>query len=210
MTSTPVSTKLNVPIADLLKDYEVDESKVQRIAFRTFKPALEVVPHDPAWAGHFRELRDKIASTLGASALLINHIGSSSVPGLPAKPVIDIDLVVADLEDEASYVPALEGVGFHFLLREPEWFGHRFFCDYAPVSCNLHVFGALCPEVERHRIFRDRLLTCDEDRELYARTKKEAMAEILMRGETLAEYNKRKEEVIRQILKRAFQSLGYL
>lgn len=209
----PAATELkglSVPLAILLKDYECDPSRLQRISHRVSKPPLEVVPFDPTWADRFLELHKRIVSALGDVAILVAHTGSTSIPGIPAKPVIDIDLVVSELENEASYVPALEAAGFQFLLREPEWHGHRFFCGYEPISCNLHVWGPANPEVERHRIFRDWLIGNDDDRELYAHVKKGAVAETVMRGENVEEYNKRKEHIIKEILQRAFRSLGYL
>ncbi|KAI0469789.1 grpb/dephospho-CoA kinase [Xylariaceae sp. FL0804] len=216
MSSTPHVRSLppNVSLADLLKDTEFEPSKVQRIAHRRSAPPLKVVPYDPAWPSHFQSLQSKIMTAVGKSAVSVAHTGSTSIPGIPAKPIIDIDAVVSDVEDEAAYVPALEAAGFHFILREPHWHGHRFFCTYGQerppaMPCNLHVWGAACPtEVERHRIFRDWLLECAEDRELYARTKAEASSESLRLGESMMEYTQRKEEVIRQVLKRAFRNLG--
>jgi GrpB-like predicted nucleotidyltransferase (UPF0157 family) len=86
--------------------------------------------------------------------LVVEHVGSTAVVGLPAKPVIDIDLTVADSVDEAAYVPALEGVGFRLVIREPWWHEHRCLVHDDP-RCNLHVFSPGAPEPVRHRIFRD-------------------------------------------------------
>lgn len=203
---------LNAPIAAVIAEYEDDVFKVDRVAHRTEenKVPLEVVPYDPAWPSHFQEIRARIVSALGTTALMIAHVGSTSIPGISAKPVIDIDMVVKDTEDEASYVPALEAAGFQFLFRQAEWHNHRFFVGHQPISCNLHLFGKQCPEVEKHRIFRDYLLGCDEDRDLYARTKIAAVAVAVKEGENVEGYNHRKEAVIKQIIQRAFKSIGYL
>ena len=86
---------------------------------------IELVPADPAWPDRFAVERDAIVDALAEVAVRVEHVGSTSVPGLAAKPTIDIVLCVPDSTDEAAYVPALEAEGFVFLLREPEWFEHR-------------------------------------------------------------------------------------
>ena len=84
-----------------------------------------VVAHDPAWPQIYATVADRIREALGTRVLDLDHIGSTSVPGLPAKPVIDIDLTVADSSDEPAYVPALEAAGFRFVLCESGWHEHR-------------------------------------------------------------------------------------
>lgn len=102
--------------------------------------------------------------------LLLQHAGSTSVPGLPAKPVIDIVLVVANSADEPAYLPALEAAGYTLRIREPEWHEHRML-NGPDTAVNLHVFSEGCTEVERMIRFRDRLRTNETDRALYAATK---------------------------------------
>jgi GrpB-like predicted nucleotidyltransferase (UPF0157 family) len=123
----------------------------------------------------------------------------------------DIDLVLSSnsMDVEPYYVSRLEKAGFQFLIREPTWHEHRFFAAHEPMSCNLHVWGPRCPEVERHRVFREWLRNHEDDRELYARTKRECAAVSREKGEVVMEYNLRKEDVIRQILARAFKDLGH-
>jgi GrpB-like predicted nucleotidyltransferase (UPF0157 family) len=103
--------------------------------------------------------------------LRIEHVGSTSVPGLPAKPIIDILLVVADSAKETEYVTALEGAGYTLHVREPSWYEHRMFKG-PENDVNLHVFSVDCPEVVRMLAFRDWLRTTEADRELYARSKR--------------------------------------
>ncbi|POR38102.1 hypothetical protein TPAR_01696 [Tolypocladium paradoxum] len=177
---------------------------------RKFPNKIEIVEPDPTWPARYQLLKSRIEAALGAQALSIAHAGSTSVPGLPAKDVVDMDLTVPDPADEGAYVPALEAAGFHFRTREPHWHQHRFFSCYAPAAANLHVFGLGCPEVARHRIFRDWLARCDGDRQLYAQTKRQAAAATVAAGERLAMYNLRKEPVIREILQRAFRDAGYI
>jgi GrpB-like predicted nucleotidyltransferase (UPF0157 family) len=159
---------------------------------------IEIVPSDPAWPDVFQTLAATIAHALGDRALSIEHVGSTSVAGLPAKPIIDIDLVVADSGDEGSYVPALEAAGFALRVREPWWYGHRCLAHAVP-RCNLHVFSPDCPEAARHLIFRDWLRQDAGDRRRYADAKCAAAAEANERGEHVMQYNARKQDVIRQI-----------
>ena len=102
-------------------------------------------------------------------------MGSTSVPGLAAKPVIDIVLEVADTTAEAAYVDDLGAAGYVLHFREPEWFEHRLFRT-PEGSVNLHVFPAGCPETDRMVRFRDWLRSNAADRELYLRTKRELAA----------------------------------
>jgi GrpB-like predicted nucleotidyltransferase (UPF0157 family) len=104
--------------------------------------------------------------------MAVAHVGSTSVPGLAAKPVIDILLVVANPADEPAYLPHLEAAGFRLVIREPDWHQHRVLKG-PETNVNLHVFGANSPEIRRMLLFRDRLRTHDEERELYERTKRD-------------------------------------
>ncbi|RKK15899.1 hypothetical protein BFJ66_g10816 [Fusarium oxysporum f. sp. cepae] len=107
-------------IQDVLKHYEYDPSIVQRVGKRTFeKLPLQIEPPDPAWPQQFQTLKSIIQEALGHKALSISHVGSTAVPNLPAKAIIDIDLTVPDPTAEATYIPALESKGFQFLTREP-------------------------------------------------------------------------------------------
>lgn len=171
--------------------------------------AVDVVEPDAAWPEWFSALESRIREALQRHALAVEHVGSTAVPGLPAKPVIDIDLTVADPADEVSYVPALEAAGFQLRVREPWWFGHRMLRAAEP-ACNLHVFGPDSPELVRHRIFRDWLRENLEDRLLYGHTKRTAAAAATDAGEHVMQYNARKEQVVREIYDRAFEAMGLL
>jgi GrpB-like predicted nucleotidyltransferase (UPF0157 family) len=168
---------------------------------------IEIVPSDPAWPDVFRSLAAIIARALGDRALSIEHVGSTSVAGLPAKPIIDIDLVVADSADEGSYVPSLEAAGFALRVREPWWYGHRCLARAHP-RCNVHVFSPDCAEAARHRIFRDWLRQDAGDRRRYADAKLAAAAAANENGEHVMQYNARKQDVIRQIYAHAFRAAG--
>lgn len=166
-----------------------------------------VVASDPSWPETYRRLAAEIADALGDVALAVEHVGSTSVPGLPAKPVIDIDLTVADSREEASYVPALARRGFVLVIREPWWYGHRCL-RHANPAANLHVFSPGCPEAERHRIFRDWLRAQPGDRARYAAAKAAAAATTRASGGTTTDYNAGKEGVVREIYARAFRARG--
>lgn len=173
------------------------------------QPGIHVVAPDPAWPERFAALAATVRAALGDRALAVEHVGSTSVAGLPAKPIIDIDLTVADSADEASYVPALEAVGFRLIIREPWWQEHRCFTHDDP-KANLHVFSPDAAEPVRHRIFREWLLAHPEDRDLYRDTKLAAATAANEAGEHVMKYNARKESVIHEIYDRAFRAAGLL
>lgn len=151
------------------------------------------------WSLWFNQERARIERALGVRALRTEHVGSTSVPGLVAKPIIDIVLVVADSSDESAYVPSLEGVGYKLVVCEPDWFQHRMFKGFSP-EVNLHVFTVGCVEVDRMTGFRDWLRDHPDDRDLYARAKRELSQ---MRWKYVQNYADAKTDVVRQILQRA-------
>jgi len=160
---------------------------------------IELAPYDPRWPAQFDALAARIRAALGSRVLLLEHVGSTSVPGLSAKPVIDLVLAVADSADEASYVPLLQAQGFVLRIREPGWFEHRML--QAPeIAGNLHVFSAGCAEIGRMLAFRDHLRAHAEDRTLYER-KKQALA--ARRWRHVQHYADAKSDVVQEILARA-------
>jgi GrpB-like predicted nucleotidyltransferase (UPF0157 family) len=170
---------------------------------------IEVTNPDPAWPRQYDQLASRIRQVLGWRVLQLEHVGSTSVQGLAAKPVIDIDLTVADPGREQDYVPALELIGFRLTIREPWWYGHRALVTDEP-RCNLHVFGFESPEPVKHRIFRDWLRGNPGDRDRYATAKRQAASEANAAGEHVMQYNARKQQVIREIYHRAFVAAGLL
>jgi GrpB-like predicted nucleotidyltransferase (UPF0157 family) len=160
---------------------------------------IVVADYDPEWPRWFEQAAERIRGTLGEAALELHHVGSTSVPGLAAKPLIDINLVVADTTEEDAYVPKLEELGYILRVREPDWFEHRMLRGYDP-PVNLHVFPAGCEEVERMLVLRDWLRTHEDDRELYSRTKRELAAR---EWKYVQNYADAKSEVVQEILARA-------
>jgi GrpB-like predicted nucleotidyltransferase (UPF0157 family) len=132
---------------------------------------IRLVDYDPEWPRIFQREACRIRAALGERAVRIEHVGSTAVPGLAAKPLIDILLAVADSADEAAYLPALEAAGYALRIREPAWHEHRLLKG-PDTDVNLHVFSLGCPEIKRMLRFRDHLRRHAADRRLYERTKR--------------------------------------
>ncbi|MEW9676795.1 GrpB family protein [Lentibacillus sp. L22] len=149
------------------------DEDLQKVTVGERKPhnaPITLIKYDPRWPGLFDREATRIHSVLGDKALQVEHVGSTSVPGLCAKPIIDILLIVADAADEMAYVPDFERAGYTLRIREPEWFEHRMFKG-PDTDINLHVFSKGASEAGRMLRFRDWLRTNDADRSKYARVK---------------------------------------
>lgn len=166
---------------------------------RPLSGPIVIADYDPEWPQRFEREVAKIRGALGDRALLIEHTGSTAVPGLAAKPIIDVALVVADSADEETYVPALQRAGYVLRLREPDWYEHRMLRT-PEKTVNLHVFSRGCVEVDRMVAFRDRLRTNESDRLLYERTKRELATRKWKYGQHYADA---KTSVIQEIIARA-------
>lgn len=160
---------------------------------------VELVDYDAAWPGLFEREAERIRAALGERARLLEHTGSTSVPGLAAKPIIDMTLAVPDSADEDAYVPLLEEAGYVLRIREPDWYEHRLFKG-PDTSVNLHVFSEGSPEIDRMLSFRDRLRTNTADRELYERRKRELAAE---KWKYVQDYADAKTAIVEEIVARS-------
>jgi GrpB-like predicted nucleotidyltransferase (UPF0157 family) len=160
---------------------------------------VQVVDYDPAWPGLFQREAERIRAVLGERVVQLEHVGSTSVPGLAAKPIIDIMLIVPDSSEEPAYVPDLEAAGYVLVIREADWYQHR--CFKGPdTNVNLHVYSPGCPEIERYLIFRDRLRGHPDERAHYQRVKRE----LSERDWTyVQQYADAKTEVVESIIARA-------
>ena len=188
----PASKAENATTEEYLRSVTISER-------RPHNGTIDLVPYDPNWPVYFYRHAERIRRALSEKVLQLEHVGSTSVPGLSAKPVIDMVLVVADSTDEASYVPPLESEGFVLRIREPTWFEHRLL--KAPdIKGNLHVFSRGCGEIDRMLAFRDWLRTHDADRDLYERAKQELAART---WSDVEHYAQAKSEVVVDILQRA-------
>ncbi len=160
---------------------------------------IAVVDYDPQWPRLFEREALRIRGVLGERVVMLEHVGSTSVPGLAAKPRIDMLLVVPDSSDEPSYVAPLEAAGYRLVIREPEWYQHRVFKG-PDTDVNLHVFSPGCVEITRMLSFRDWLRAHPEDRQHYDCTKRELAAKD---WKYVQNYADAKSEVVERILARA-------
>jgi GrpB-like predicted nucleotidyltransferase (UPF0157 family) len=178
------------------------EEKIREVAvgeLKLFDSSITLVEYDPLWPEYFAREAWRIKNILGNRALRVEHVGSTSVPGLVAKPIIDMLLVVVDSADEPSYAPALEAAGYRLTIREPEWHQHRLFKG-PEININLHVFTEGSEEIQRTLLLRDWLRTNKADREIYASTKRELASK---KWKYVQNYADAKGEVIEGILARA-------
>lgn len=155
-----------------LDAYERELAKVRIGGLRPLTAPIEIREYDPSWPASYEREAARIRAVLGDRVVRIEHVGSTSVPGLAAKPIIDIGLEVPDSSVEEAYVPDMEEAGYVLRIREPDWFEHRLLKG-PDTDVNLHVFSAGCEELDRMLVFRDRLRASAEDRGRYEATKRE-------------------------------------
>lgn len=180
----------------------VNEEYLRRCTIGELTPLaapIVLAEYDPQWPDRFRYESERVCAALGERALRVEHVGSTSIPGLIAKPIIDIILVVADSAEEAAYVSVLETAGYRLRVREREWYEHRMFKG-GQDDVNLHVFSMGCSEVDRMVALRDWLRTNEGDRELYACTKRTLAQQLWKHTQNYADA---KTAIIDQILSRA-------
>lgn len=183
--------------------------------FERHDDTVRLADPDPGWADDYAREEERLLAALGDRVVRVAHVGSTSVPGLVAKPVIDIVLEVPDAADEDSWVPPLVAAGYCLRRREPDWFEHRLLrpaddprdasasdggTGPRAAAVNLHVFPADCREVDRMLAFRDRLRTSPPDRHRYATTKRRLAART---WPTVQDYADAKSEVVAAILARS-------
>ncbi len=166
--------------------------------------AIVIEEYDPAWTDRFAAASSLLSEVLGGLIIGVEHVGSTSVPGLAAKPIIDIDLLLEETADESRYLPALERLGYRLVLREPWWYGHRMLVSAAE-DVHLHVWPQVAPEPVRHRLFRDWLRSHPEDRKLYASTKRRLARDT---ADQPGDYSLAKNDVIDDIYARIFAAAG--
>jgi GrpB-like predicted nucleotidyltransferase (UPF0157 family) len=179
----------------------MDEEQLKAITVGARPPQYQpvvIADYDSEWPRWFEQAAEGIRAALGEKVHQLDHVGSTSVPGLAAKPLIDINLVVADTTDEDAYVPLLEEIGYELRIREPDWFEHRLLRGFDP-PVNLHVFNPGCEELDKMLRFRDHLRTNEADRALYERTKRELAAQ---EWKYVQNYADAKSAVVQEILSR--------
>jgi GrpB-like predicted nucleotidyltransferase (UPF0157 family) len=178
------------------------DDELARVTIGQVRPLdapVTLAEYEPAWPERYAALASVIRQALGDAVALVEHVGSTSVPGLVAKPIIDIVLAVADSADEAAYVTALEAQGYALRIREPDLYEHRML-EGADADVNLHVFSTGCPEIDRMLLFRDRLRADSVERERYAAVKRELTPQ---RWHHVQHYADAKTAVVNEIVARA-------
>ena len=187
---------------DTTHTYLISDEALQRYRLDKVTPhnaTITLADYDESWPVLFGREAARIRAALGDSAILIEHAGSTSVPGLAAKPIIDIVLAVPDSADEQAYVPPLEAAGYILRAREPGWFEHRMFKG-PDTDINLHVFTAGASEIDRMLLFRDRLRANDADRAAYLQVKRD-LAQRTWRH--VQHYADAKTTIVQEIVARA-------
>jgi GrpB-like predicted nucleotidyltransferase (UPF0157 family) len=179
--------------------YDEELAKITIGGAQPLLKPIEIRDYNPDWPLAYAREEARIRSVLGDRVARIEHVGSTAVPDLPAKPVVDIALEVPDSAAEAAYVPELEAAGYVLRVREPDWFEHRLF-KTPDTDVNLHVFTAHCDEVDRMVLFRDWLRTNAADRDLYATAKRELAARD---WKYMQQYADAKTTVVNEIMSRA-------
>jgi GrpB-like predicted nucleotidyltransferase (UPF0157 family) len=165
------------------------------------KRHLEVVAYDERWPAIFAEHRERILEALRGTPIDVEHIGSTSVPGLAAKPIIDIVVVVDDITAEEDYLAQLLAAGYVLRVREP---GHRL-VRTPDRDVHVHIYGTGAEAVEKYLRLRDHLRTDADDRELYASTKRALIGQGF---DDMNAYSDAKTDVIAGILERAAHAKG--
>jgi GrpB-like predicted nucleotidyltransferase (UPF0157 family) len=189
------------------KKPETDEEMAAIRVSGTVTPWNSTIPlfdYDPTWPAQYEREAAKIRAALAERALVLEHVGSTSIPGMSAKPILDILLAVADPADEEAYVPALTAKGYRLHLREPDWYQHRVMKGDAPMV-NMHVLPAGCPEIARMVGFRDRCRAHPEEFELYLSTKRELASRVWRH---VQHYANAKGDVVEAIIGRALAEAG--
>jgi GrpB-like predicted nucleotidyltransferase (UPF0157 family) len=154
-----------------MPDEALTEDALAEILVRGPRPVwVALSDYNPLWPTRFAERRAELRRILGGRARLIEHIGSTSVPGLAAKPIIDIVVGIDDPDDEPAYLPDLEAAGYDLRVREPQHRCLRIGESGEPV--NLHCYPPDHDETRKYLLFRDRLRADAGDRKFYEDTKR--------------------------------------
>lgn len=201
-----------LPHLALLREQPTEDPGYEAVDGELSRGLVKIVEPQARWSQDFADIRQAIAAALGPLALGIEHTGSTSVFGLPAKPIIDVTLIVPDADDEQLYVPQLRAAGLAFWHREPGWYAHRMFKPGAEsqlAEANIHIFSPGSPEYLRMMLFRDHLRTDAADCAAYAAVKREAAAALAASDGAnglVMDYNRTKEPFILSLHKELFGS----
>lgn len=178
--------------------------KTLEIVARRADPDVAISPYQDSWPKTFTKVADRMNSVLGSKALKLEHVGSTSAPGLAAKPIIDVLLEVSNPADEDSYLPALESLGFTLLFRQPKWHGHRFlFIEEKEAEVNVHIHRQGCQIAADFLTFRGFLRDNEWARTEYVEAKRKAADTSNGEKGGRLRYQKEKAEVLERLKGRA-------
>ena len=180
-----------------LSDEYLNEVNVQSL--EPYNHTIVLEEYNDSWPIVYKYEEKRLLTILGDKIKCIEHVGSTSVPGLCAKPIIDILMVVDDSSSEDDYIPELLSAGYWLKIREPEWFEHRMLKG-PDTDINLHVFSQGASEIDKMLLFRNWLRENDADRELYADTKRQLAKQI---WKYVQNYADAKSQVVLEIMERA-------
>jgi len=163
---------------------------------------IELVPHIPEWEALFKKEAERLSSVLGDTLLQIHHIGSTAIPGILAKPIVDILPTVKDIHAVDRLTPSLEALGYE-AKGEFGMPGRRYFIKSQDGKrlFNVHIFEEGHPDVERHLRFRDYMRSHPEDAAAYSDLKKELVKQS---SDDMERYCWGKEDFVKAIEVRAF------
>lgn len=160
---------------------------------------VAIVSHDPKWPYLFQQEADRIRHALGDRVRLIEHVGSTAVPDLDAKPCIDVQMAVPEPDDRSTYLPALEEIGYVLFAPSTDWHDHPILKG-TRVNVNLHVFCEGSAGLDSMRLFRDFLIADAQARERYAVVKRELGER---RWDQIRDYVRAKAGIITELLAQA-------
>lgn len=163
---------------------------------------IKIVEYDDRWPLKFAQHVKIIEEAVGDVAIGIEHIGSTAVPGLAAKPIIDILLIVKDSSDEGKYLDQMLSAGYQLRVREPDFHEHRMFRTQNR-DVHVHVFSEGSSEIDRYLIFRNRLRAIPSERRDYESVKRKLAAG---EWEDMNEYATAKTEIVERIISAGIKS----
>ena len=165
---------------------------------------VEVVPHNPQWRDGFEVEAKQIAAALGDNVVATHHIGSTAIPGIYAKPIIDVLVEVSDLAEADARSSAMQSLGYEVMgefgiacrryFRKDNQLGIR--------THHIHTFAVGTAEVERHLAFRDYLIAHPEEAQQYSELKRK-LAE--QHPQNMDGYIAGKDSFIKELDQRAAQ-----
>ncbi|MDJ0730930.1 MAG: GrpB family protein [Crocosphaera sp.] len=165
---------------------------------------VEVVPYNPQWKKSFESESRQIAKVLGKNLVVIHHIGSTAIPNIYAKPIIDLLIEVKDINLVREQTPAMVGLGYE-AMGEYGLVGRRYFRKENPPGIrthHVHIYEIYSPEIQRHLAFRDYMIAHPEQAEQYSHLKQELAQKY---PEDIEGYMDGKDEFIKRIERKAIK-----